>query len=340
MGIFNLPFNMSWVEAVKGEHPGLVSSNNFVLCDAPGGTQVHQSVIDAITRRLSSPTANLGGSFPSAKDTIQAVAEARETVALFFNCLPQEVIFGPNMTSLTMNMARSIGEKLLSTDNVVVTRLDHDANHTPWVKVALKAGAKITILDFIQPECYLDLDQLEQVVNENTKLVAVGAASNLVGTLTPIKKVVEIIKQKSRGNALVFIDAVHYAPHKPIDVEDFGCDFLVCSTYKFSGPHAAIMFGKKKLLEELKPFKLTASTELLPSSLNCQSNKWENGTQSFEIIAGIKASIEYLASLSSKSGLEKAGSSFRQRILTGYEAIYDHEIVVIQLFLKEIAYIP
>lgn len=236
-----------------------------------------QSVVDAVARKMSSTGANLGGRYPSALDTIQGMARAREAVATFFNCSPCEVVFGANMTTLTNHVARSVGRDLGSGDNVVVTMLDHDANVTPWRTVASETGAEVRVVPFDVTNCDLDKDQLKTLVDSNTKLVALGGAANSCGTVTDIKEAVAIVKEASAGRALVFVDAVHYAPHQLIDVHDLGCDFLVCSSYKFCGPHAGALYGKKSVLESLTPYKLTACTDLLPSPASCQSSKWETG---------------------------------------------------------------
>lgn len=300
---------------------------------------VHQSVVDAISGQMISPTANLGGIYPSALNTIQGVARAREAAAAFFNCQPWEVVFGANMTSLTMHVARSLSINLSASDNVVVTMLDHDANCTPWEKVAEEIGATVNRVNFNSTDCLLDLAHMEQVVDKNTKLVAVNAAANSCGSLTDIQRVVQIVKEKSKGLALVYVDAVHFAPHKLIDVEELGCDFLACSAYKFSGPHAGMLYGKADVLKQLGPFKLTASTNLLPGPHSSQSNRWENGTQSFEALAGIKASIEYLGSIGVRSGLATSKDSLRDRLIAAFVAINTHEDEICKLFLQEAAMI-
>jgi len=329
----------TWVHKLKQEFPSLATSSHWILCDAPTGTQVHQSVATAMYNQLLRPVANLGGSYTSALETIQGVARARETAAEFFNCSPQEVVFGPNMTSLTTHLARSVGRELTDQDNVVVTNLDHDGNVTPWVTVAEENSAGVRRIDFSLSNCLLDLEALEKQVDNNTKVVAVGAAANSCGSLTPIKTVVEIVKKASDGKALVYVDAVHFAPHKLIDVQDLGCDFLTCSSYKFCGPHAGLMFGKAEHLTKLKPYKLTACSNLLPSSAS-QSSRWETGTASFESIAGIKAAIEYIASIGVKAGLSSPMDPLRKRLQSAFYAINCHEKEISKLFLKATADIP
>ena len=325
----------SWVYEIKEEFPGLKKAKSWVLCDAAGGTQVHQSVISAISYELSITTANLCKSYPSALNVVQNVARAREVAATFFNCNSYEIVFGPNMTSLTNNIARSVGKLLTDKSNIIVTQLDHDANISPWVLAANDRNATVKLIKFEKTNCQLDLDELKTKVDENTKIVAIGAAANSCGSITPIKMAVDIVKNASKGKALVYVDAVHYAPHRLIDVQDLGCDFLICSSYKFCGPHAAIMYGKADLLKALDPYKLMACTDLLPGFESCQESRWETGTASFETIAGIKAAVEYLGSIGVRSKRCNSTESLRQKLKSGYEAILSHENRISELFLTE-----
>ena len=291
-------------------------------------------MITAVCGQMSVPTANLGGSYPSALDTIQSLARAREVVATFFNCLPCEVVFGANMTTLTGHVARSIGLTLSHGDNIVVSSLDHDANVTPWKLIGRDHGCDVRTVNFHREDCLLDLSSLSELVDANTKLVAVGAAANSCGSITDIRKVVEIVKKASDCQALVYVDAVHFAPHHCIDVVKLDCDFLVCSSYKFCGPHAGLMYGRKTVMERLTPYKLSACTNLLPSALSSQSSRWETGTASFEAIAGIKAAVEYIASLGVRAGKSGVQTDLRTRIETAYDVINEHEIKISRMFLS------
>ena len=326
----------SWVHQIKEEFPGLQKSRNWILCDAAGGTQVHQSVISAIAHQLSIPTANCFKGYPSALDTVQCVARAREAAADFFNCQANEIVFGANMSTITNHLARSVGKILTDKHNVIVTNLDHDGNVSPWVLTANDRNASVRRINFKKSNCLLDLEELKSNIDENTKIIAVGAAANSCGSLTPIKAVVDIAKTASKGNALVYVDAVHYAPHRLIDVQELGCDFLTCSAYKFCGPHAGLMYGKADLLKKLVPYKLKACTDLLPGPETCQASRWETGTGSFEAIAGIRATIEYMGSIGVKSGRCKTDDSLRQKLYSGYEAIVAHENEISKLFLTEV----
>jgi len=324
----------SWPHEIRSEFPSLQTLSSWVLCDAATGTQVHQSVVSAMAERLSGPMANLGGSYTSALETIQKVGRARETVGAFFNCKPSEVIFGANMTTITSYIARSIGKTLGENDNIVVTNLDHDGNVTPWTLVAEDKGASVRRIDFDKSNCLLDLEALEKAVDGDTKIVAVGGAANSCGSLTPIKTVVEIVKKASDDKALVYVDAVHLAPHKLIDVQELGCDFLVCSSYKFCGPHAGLAFGKTEVLTKLEPYKLTACSNHLPAGNFGQTSRWETGTANFEAIAGIAAAVEYMASVGLKAGISSTTDNLRSRLSSSYHAIRMHENKISEMFLN------
>jgi len=325
---------MGWVEDLRSEFPGLKASPNWVLSDAAGGTQAHQRVVAAVAASLANSTANLGGTYPSAIETIRGMARARDTVAAFLNSSPEEVTFGANMTTLTLHVSRAIGRTLNQADNVVVTNLDHDGNVTPWTLMAEEKGIAVRRVNFKPGCCLLDLDHLENLLDTNTRLVALGAAANSCGSITDIAAAATIVRRLS-PKALLYVDGVHYAPHRLPDVQALGCDLFVCSAYKFCGPHAGILWGRKEVLERLEPFKLTACSNLLPSGAS-QSSRWETGTANFESISGIKACIEYLATLDSRAGSGK-GVDLRERLEASYRAIRDHEEDICKLFLATVA---
>ena len=223
--------DLAWV---RSQFPALaqkISGQPAVFLDGPGGTQVPQRVIDAISNYLKQSNANTHGAFATSERTDTVVAEARRAMADFFHCHPEEVVFGPNMTTLTYALSRAVGRDLSSGDEILLTRLDHDANVSTWQALE-ERGVKIQFADIHESDCTLNMDDLSSKITDRTKLVAVGYASNAVGTINPIKEIVQLAHKQG---ALVFVDAVHYAPHGPIDVADLGCDFLVCSTYKFFG---------------------------------------------------------------------------------------------------------
>jgi cysteine desulfurase family protein (TIGR01976 family) len=321
---------------VRSQFPALtqtVNGHSAAFLDGPGGTQVPQRVIDAISNYLRRDNANTGGAYATSRNTDAMLAEARVAMADFLHCAADEIVFGPNMTTLTYAMSRAIGRDLGPGDEILVTRLDHDANVSPWLALEEK-GVTIRWAEIHEEDCTLDLDDLTSKINERTKLVAVGCASNAVGTINPIKKIVSLAHA---AGALAYVDAVHYGPHGLIDVAALDCDFLVCSTYKFFGPHMGVLFGKREHLQRFHPYKVRPLTDAVP-------NRWEWGTLNHECIAGITACVDYLADLGRRS-LTNAGtaalgcpssearpsatSDRRAAIITAFEAIhnYEHELM-------------
>ncbi len=264
---------------VRAQFPSLAQTVNghaAAFLDGPGGTQVPQRVIDAISGYLRSDNANTGGAYATSRRTDAMIAEARSAMADFLHCGADEVVFGPNMTSLTFAISRAIGRELQPGDEILVTRLDHDANVSPWLAMAEDHGVTVRWAEIHDADCTLDMADLASKINSKTKLVAVGYASNAVGTINPVK---EIVQLAHKAGALAYIDAVHYAPHGPIDVAALDCDFLVCSTYKFFGPHMGVLFGKREHLKRIRPYKVRPNTNAIP---NC----WEWGTMQHEIHCG------------------------------------------------------
>lgn len=283
------------VEAVRTHVPALESKALFF--DNPGGTQVVREVIERMTRYYQDTNANHGGVFSTSRASDAVVATARQAMADFLNATrPEEIVFGQNMTSLTLHISRSIARTLKEGDEIVVTRLDHDANIAPWLLIAEDRGCEVRWVDIHPEDCTLDMQQMEQVISSRTKLVAIGYASNAVGTINDVKKAVELAHSVG---ALCFIDAVQYAPHKPIDVQALDCDFLACSAYKFFGPHIGILYGKYDLLDRLTAYKVRPAGNLPP-------DKFETGTQSFESMAGTLGVLEYFSWLGTTFGEEFA----------------------------------
>ncbi|HUP21471.1 MAG TPA: cysteine desulfurase-like protein [Thermoanaerobaculia bacterium] len=276
------------VSAIRDQYPAL--AGGAVFFDNPGGTQVPQSVLDAVLGTLRDSNANLGGAFATSRAADDSVEAARAAVADLLGAqTPGEVVFGANMTTLTFALARALGRRLGPGDELVVTRLDHDANIAPWLTVAEDRGCVVRWLDFDPSDCTLRLDQLDDVLGSRTRLVALGWASNAVGTVNPVHRIVE--RAKSVG-ALTFIDAVQLAPHRLVDVQALGCDFLAASAYKFFGPHVGALWGRYELLDELVPYKVRPASDEPPGS-------FETGTLNHEGIAGAGAAVDYLADLSS-----------------------------------------
>jgi cysteine desulfurase family protein (TIGR01976 family) len=303
------------IARVRSQFPSLIQTVDgqpAVFLDGPGGTQVPQRVIDAISDYLKSSNANTHGAYATSHRTDAVIAEARSAMADFFGCDSDEVVFGPNMTTLTFAISRSMGRELGPGDEILLTHLDHDANVSPW-RALEERGVTIRFAEINQDDCTLNMADLEQKISTRTRVVAVGYASNAVGTINDVKEVVRLAHKKG---ALAYIDAVHYAPHGPIDVRALDCDFLVCSSYKFFGPHMGILYGKREHLQRLQPYKVRANTNAIP-------NRWEWGTLNHECIAGITACVDYLADLGRQA--EPSASTRRAALLAAYAAIQQHE---------------
>lgn len=283
-----------------------------VFLDGPGGTQVPQCVIDAISGYLSRDNANTGGAYATSRNTDRMIADARAAMADFLNCGADEIVFGANMTSLTFAMSRALGRELAAGDEIILTLLDHDANFSPW-KALEEKGVVIRTVKFNEQDCTLDMKDLESKIGKRTKVIAVGYASNAVGTINNVAEVTRLARQTG---ALSYIDAVHYAPHGAIDVQALNCDFLVCSTYKFFGPHMGVLYGKRQHLQKFRPYKVRPNTDNIP---NC----WEWGTLNHECIAGIKACVDYWEELGRRA--EPELNTRREAILAAHRAIHIHE---------------
>ena len=309
---------------LREQFPGLNRRSNAIFLDGPAGTQVPQRVIDAMVHYLTHCNANHGGVFATSVESDRILDDAHAALADLLNApSPSEVIFGNNMTSLTFHLSRSIAKVLKPGDEVMVTRLDHDANVSPWLLAACDAGATVRWIDIHREDCTLDLASFRKQLSDKTKWVAVGLASNGVGT---INDAATITKEAKRAGATVFLDAVHYAPHGPIDVQALGCDFLACSAYKFFGPHVGVLWGRRELLETLPCYKVRPSSNALPG-------KWMTGTQNHEGLAGALAAVEYLASLA-------ASGNRRERLKQTMAAIQQYEQTLSKHLLTGLAQRP
>ena len=319
--------DIAWVRQQFPSLQQTVNGQPAAFFDAPGGTQVPQRVIDAISQYLAHSNANTGGAFATSRATDQVIAEARTAMADLFNCAPDDLVFGANMTSLTFALSRAIGRELKSGDELLVTCLDHDANVSPWVCLETR-GAKVRTADIQTADCTLDMFDLQAKIRRNTRLVAVGYAANAVGT---INDVAEVVRLAHAAGAMAFIDAVHYAPHGPIDVRALDCDFLACSSYKFFGPHLGILYGKREQLQRLRPYKLRACTEHLP-------DRWETGTQNHECLAGLTAAVDYIADVGRYH--HPAAQTRREAILAAYEVFQQHEREMVEQLIAGLLAIP
>jgi cysteine desulfurase family protein (TIGR01976 family) len=273
------------VAAVRARFSALDSP--WARFDAPGGTQVPDSVIEAIARYLRESNANLGGAFAASRASDAVVTDARLAAADFLGCTADEVIFGANMTTLAFALTRTLGRELRAGDEILATRLDHDANISPWLELARDLDLAVGLVD-VRDDMTLDLDDLERKLSDRTRVVAFPLASNAVGTLVDGRRVSELAH---RVGALAWADAVHYAPHAPIDVAALGVDVLLCSPYKFFGPHLGLAFGRSELLERWRPYKVRpAPTEPL-------GQRFESGTAPLELLAGFTAAVDYVRSI-------------------------------------------
>ena len=286
------------LQAIRPQFPALglrVDGDPVVYLDNPAGTQVPQRVIDRTAEYWRSMNANHGGAFITSQRSDAMVDRARNAAAAFLNASsPDEVIFGANMTTLTFAVSRAMAREFQPGDEIVVTRLEHDGNVSPWLALE-EGGLRVGFVDIQVPECILDLADLERQVNARTRVVAITHASNAVGTIPDLKAVSRI----AHGvGAWLWVDAVHYAPHGLIDVQAIDCDFLVCSSYKFYGPHLGLLYGKRELLRRLRPYKVRPATEELPG-------RWETGTQNHECLAGLYGAFEYLADLGGSQAPER-----------------------------------
>ena len=308
---------------IRSQFPAL--ERDVIFLDNPAGTQVARPVLERVNQYLVEMNANHGGAFATSQASDALLAEARAACADFYNApRSDEIVFGPNMTSLTFNLSRSLARRLQPGDEIVVTRLDHDANIAPWRLIAEDRGCKIRWVDFDVEDGTLRLDTLEAALENKPKIVAIGYASNALGTINPVHKITEMAK--SIG-ALVFVDAVQYAPHGPIDVQEIGCDFLVSSAYKYFSTHVGVLYGRYDLLDELKAYKVRPASDLPPG-------KFETGTQNHEGIAGVLGAMEYLTWVGETFGqvyAEKYQDRYQGRRLRLKQAIaairaYEYEI--------------
>ena len=304
-----------------------VNGSPVIFLDGPAGTQVPLRVIEAMRDYFVQSNANSHGAFPTSFRTDQTIGEARAAMADLLGCEAAEIVFGPNMTTLTFAFSRALGRELRPGDEVVVTRLDHDANVAPW-RALEERGAVIREVDFNVEDCTLDMADLERQINNRTRVVAIGYASNAVGT---INDVAEVVRLAHRVGALAFIDAVHYAPHGFIDVRALDCDFLICSPYKFFGPHQGVLYGKREHLARLRPYKVRPCSDEVP-------DRWETGTKCHEALAGVTAAIDYLAELGRR--VQPGATTRRAQLAAAYAAIQTYERDLVRRLIAGLVKIP
>ncbi|EOU2461471.1 cysteine desulfurase-like protein [Vibrio navarrensis] len=313
------------LEQVRGQFSALHQYHNdkpVTFFDGPGGSQVPQSVLDAMIGYLGHYNSNLGGHYFSSQITVDVMAQARRSAQALLNAPSADnIVFGANMTSLTFQLSRAISRDWQAGDEVIVTALDHYSNVSSWQQAAQDKGAIVHQVRVNESDCTLDMVHLEQLINEKTRLVAVTYASNTTGSIVDVKRVVELAHAVG---AQVYVDAVHYLPHHLVDVQTLGCDFLACSAYKFFGPHVGIAFVAEPWLQSLQPYKVEPATNVGPG-------RFETGTQSFEGLAGVTAAVEYLAQFG------EAHLPLRQRLVQSYAQYNLHEERLSQHFLQRLS---
>lgn len=297
------------VTALRSQFPALASAGaRPIFFDNPAGTQVPQAVIEAVTGYWRTMNANSGGQFRTSVDSDAMVHRVREQLAAFLNApSPEEIVIGANMTTLNFALSRALARTFKPGDELVVTRMDHDANVAPWLRIAADGGLTVRWVD-VRPDGTLDLDSLDAALTPRTRLVASVHASNALGTINPVG---EIARRAHAVGAVHVVDAVQSAPHLALDVQAIGCDFLLCSSYKFFGPHQGILWGRYDLLASLPAYKVRPSKDVPPY-------RWETGTPAFELIAGIGGAIDYLASLGH-------GTTLREQLVSAYAAMGGYE---------------
>jgi cysteine desulfurase family protein (TIGR01976 family) len=318
---------------IRRQFPALQEEFNgrpAIFFDNPGGTQVHGSVIQAMADYMIRRNANTHGLFETSRRTDEVIDEAHRAAADLLGCEADEVVFGNNMTSLTFQISRSLAREFRPRDEIVVTRLDHDANVMPWVMAAEDMGATIQWVDIDVETGTLDMYDMRRKITPRTKLVAVGYASNATGSINDVARVVQMAREV---NAYTYVDAVQYAPHNLIDVKALGCDFLACSSYKFFGPHAGLLYGKREHLDRLMAYKVRPASDEPPG-------KWETGTQNHEGMAGVTAAINYLAEVGVVYGSQRDGAGRRHKLMSAWEVIHDYEMLLTERLITGLLSIP
>jgi cysteine desulfurase family protein (TIGR01976 family) len=297
------------LSAIRSCFPALQRiQNRFPVAyfDGPGGTQVPRPVVEAMAQYLYHHNANTHWNYPTSAETDEAIAAARQALADFLNAKAGEIVFGANMTTLTFHLARTLGRRWKEGDTVVVTELDHQANVAPWEALAREKGIQLRVVPLLPESGELDWAELERALGEHPRLLAIGAASNALGTINDVRRATAMAHA---AGALCLVDAVHYAPHNLVDVAATGCDFLACSAYKFYGPHVGAMYGRADALESLDPPKLAPAPDTVPEKL-------ETGTQNHEGIVGAAAAVDFLAA-------QGRGATRREKLTSAFELMHE-----------------
>ncbi len=325
---------MTWkVREIRSQFPALQELYNgtpAVFCDGPGGSQMPASVFMAMQEYLSRFSANSGGQFETSLATDQVTAEARNVAADLLGASSDEIIFGANMTTLTYMLSRSIGQTLVAGDEIILSKLDHEANISPWLQMANERNLVVRWMEPVLANCTLDLAQLQSLISRRTKLIAVGMASNFSGSINAVQ---QITAWGHEVGAMVYVDAVHFAPHGRIDVRGLDCDFLVTSAYKHFGPHLGILFGKERHLKRLPAYQIRAAPSEIPG-------KFETGTLNFEALAGLIASVDYLAALGGRAAGATLAATRAEKLTSAFQLIRQHEVALMSEFLAGLDAMP
>ena len=314
------------VEAIRSQFPALQRMHNgypVAYFDGPGGTQVPRGVVDAMNDYLFNHNANTHWEYPTSNETDDIIDNARQTLADFLNCVPGEIVFGQNMTSLTFHLSRALGRGMSAGDEIIVTELDHHANSDTWRELAKDRDLIIRVLPMNPETGQLELDKLAALLSNKTKVLAIGAASNILGTINDVEKATAMARD---AGALSFVDAVHYAAHDLIDVQQMGCDFLAVSAYKFYGPHIGVLYGRGDFLSSIDAVKIRPAPDVSPDRL-------ETGTQNHEGIAGAAAAVDFLASLGT-------GASRRERLVSAFHEVHQYQHEMFKVMWEGLAGIP
>jgi cysteine desulfurase family protein (TIGR01976 family) len=318
--------HVTTVEGIRAHFPALeriYNGNPVAYFDGPGGTQVPRYVVDAMDDYLFNHNANTHWRYPTSEETDGLIARARETLAEFLNGRPDEIVFGQNMTTLTFHLARALGREWRKGDEIVVTELDHHGNVAPWRALEKDRGVTVRMVKMRTDDGRLDWSDLEATITPRTKLLAIGAASNALGTITDVTRATQLAHAVG---ALSFVDAVHYAPHVLVDAEAIGCDYLACSAYKFYGPHIGVLWGKRALIESLDAPRLDPAPQDSPERL-------ETGTQNHEGIVGAAAAVEFLASLSP----DHRDRTRRESLAATFDALHARGLALLEKLWNSLA---
>ena len=324
------------LDTIRAQFPALSLTDDGkprIFFDNPAGTQVPRAVAESMSEYLLNSNANMSGFFTTSQQTDRVIAEAHDAMADFLNApYSSELVFGQNMTTITLHLSRSIGRMLSAGDEIVLSRMDHDANVAPWLLLAEDLRLEVRWLPFNLETFEFDREQIESTITTRTKLVCIGGASNLLGTINDVRTIAALAREVG---ALTYVDAVQLAPHVPIDVQDLGCDFLVCSAYKFFGPHQGVLWGRRELLEQMTAYKVRPAYDRPPY-------KYETGTQSHEGMAGTTAAINYFAWIGEKfaGGYHPKNAGFagrRRHLRSAMQYLFDYERELTAYFLSQLS---